>query len=173
MGQANVMMAVLHEWLVRGNMDVHIASFKKLETRINLEKSKIDSVQGSRPVSPTTVTFHAIQRCEAMVPALLKRLGTALFHDNKPGFVGAWKSFTNFGTILIPWTPDEMADQISQVEQLIETVQPDLVVVDPLYLPARDACKLKDQNTVLVSPLTVKEHVAHAQGIKALWVWGG
>lgn len=89
------------------------------------------------------------------------------------GFFGAWKALGSAGKILLPWTPEDVIAQIKRLGELIDEVRPDLVICDPLYLIGRDACRWKDQKTVILSPNTVKEHVAHVQGAKALWMWGG
>jgi hypothetical protein len=75
--------------------------------------------------------------------------------------------------ILMPWSAEEFVEQVGRIGELIDEIKPDLVVCDPLYLIGRDACRWKNAKTVILSPNTVKEHVLHLQGVRALWMWGG
>ena len=73
----------------------------------------------------------------------------------------------------MPWEPEIAIQIIHEIANIIDEVEPDLIVCDPAFLLAREACRLRDRKYIVLSPGTVREHVAHAQGAKALWQWGG
>ena len=83
-GEANVIIAVSHELLKRGNCDVHIASYAALSKRITDLR---DGAFGAVPKETTSITLHPFTGL-SMHETRKKKFGIDDIH-HKPGFKGA------------------------------------------------------------------------------------
>ncbi|GFZ44334.1 hypothetical protein JCM24511_02056 [Saitozyma sp. JCM 24511] len=147
-GQSNVHLAVIASLQDRHGdlLDIHLASFKSLQKRC-----------------PLGVTFNVV-----VGKPLTERHNMAKAQDfakTSPGFFGACWGFPLLSTIFSPETPDEYVATARSIDQLILDTQPALIVVDPGFLPAKDASLQSGRATVMLSPNTLKENAAPEQGL--------
>ncbi|RHZ55047.1 glycosyltransferase family 1 protein [Aspergillus thermomutatus] len=155
LGQASVSLAVIHEFLLRPEYDVHIGSFPALGpavTRMNARAKSLASAQQE-------ATFHMLCGL-SMKDAYFQKVGNrGTFNIHRVGLRGAMSAYKSvLITAIAPWNGSEYMAVYFQCFFVIQEVQAAVVVVDPLFAPAIDAClKLKIPYLVL-SPNTLKDH---------------
>ena len=84
----------------------------------------------------------------------------------KPGFFGTLAGVVR----LMPWSlhPESPSENISMthsVESVIESVDPDVIVIDSLFDQASDAVSKLDRRALVLSPNTLKELTSADQGL--------
>jgi hypothetical protein len=155
LGQAAVCLAVVHEFLLRPQYDVHIGSFPLLGptvTKLNARAKSLASAQQE-------ANFHPLCGL-SMQDAYMQKVGNCrTFNIHRVGLRGAMSAYNSvLPNALAPWNGSEYMAVYFQCFALIQDIQPAAVVVDPLFAPAIDACrKLKVPHLVL-SPNTLKDH---------------
>lgn len=70
----------------------------------------------------------------------------------------------------MPWEPEELVDIYNQVVNIIEEVNPDLTIVDPLQLAALTAVHKLQMKWTVLAPNTIKDFAASCQPYgAAMW----
>ena len=170
-GQANVNLATAYELALSG-VNVHIASFALLRSRVVQLKELIDRRASRSSAKPTgSVVFR---ECQGVTPHweanARKGINDAnLAHPH--GVLGALESYSKIGVFLFPWSQEEYLAAITMCKEIIATAKPDVVGIDPAFFAAQDACKLAGQQFVIMSPTGLKEAgVARVQPyLAAFW----
>ena len=76
------------------------------------------------------------------------------------GFFAALKDYRkDLALGLLPWTGDDYVEIFDAVVELVKTLGPVLIVVDPLFAPAVDVCRYLRWRHVLLGAGGVKDHV--------------
>lgn len=83
----------------------------------------------------------------------LTDLGKSLPWGHKPTFFSILRAASLWRQALIPWSEAEYLDIVRQTEHIIETVKPDLVVLDPLCCFGSDAVYRLGVRAVTLSPV--------------------
>ncbi|KAH8895948.1 UDP-Glycosyltransferase/glycogen phosphorylase [Thozetella sp. PMI_491] len=165
-GALNSFLAVCHELLqLSPATEVHLASFEAAA------KPTVGAFQYALESAPTAArpTFHALPG-----PALTE---TLLAED--PDFytmMGPPLSVWTVGTILprvirfmMPWEARDFVKIYRAIEELIQTLEPSLVVVDNVLCPGLSVCRTLGQKHMILCPNTLKEFIAmfqpQAQGL--------
>lgn len=154
-GQANVMLAVVHELLLQREFDVHIASFQVLEQRVY----DLFATLTSKEIS--SLTFHPLPG-QSMIEAIASR-GDEFGTGQRPGVQGSIKSYDGIQNIVAPWDGPEYLKGYNHCLELFETLDPIVVVVDPVYSQGLDACRQTSTKHIVLSPTSLKELNIHAQ----------
>ncbi|KAH8424662.1 glycosyltransferase family 1 protein [Aspergillus melleus] len=164
-GQASIILAVAHEFLLRPSYTVHIASFPSLASSIDTLNER------AKELAPTTTsaTFHPING-PSMVDVYNN---TPHFVDHfdyhQIGFRGANQAFNNFIPMLMnPWDGPQFVAIYRDCVDTIKKVRPVIVVVDPLFTIGLDACRVLRWPHVLLSPNTTKDLVPQPR-LANLW----
>ncbi|KAG9311633.1 hypothetical protein JVU11DRAFT_7865 [Chiua virens] len=155
-GHANVNLAISYE-LVLAGVDVHIASFPFLTSRVSSLQELIarHALHSGKPTG--TVVFHECKGFPSYSDVLEKR-GVRLTNLRHPrGLLGALGSYSKLVTLVPPWSPTEYLAGIENCKEIITTVKPDIVVIDKPFYVAWDACNLLKQKFILVLPNSIKE----------------
>ena len=156
LGQANVMLAVLHELLQHHDFDVHIASFPQLESRVTEVGSEHNRA-----------TFHAFQ--SPSIADCVARIGL----ENVPHPPGIWNASSVYRTAcdcLLCWTGPEYIDIYESCKKLINHIDPAIVVIDPLFPQGKDACTSLMRKYLILAPVSLKEIVMAVQPrLKRFW----
>lgn len=135
-GQLNVALAVTSALLSRPDLELHLACFADVAPRV--EELRLRSASSSG--SGTSLTFHELPG-PAMFPAAHRNVDKKDFPHGL-GMSEVKRVAGVFWNVLSPWTEEEY-DRISRaVGDLISKVDPDLVVVDPFFAPAKDALQV-------------------------------
>ncbi|EAW14022.1 glycosyltransferase family 1 protein [Aspergillus clavatus NRRL 1] len=163
LGQASVILAVAHEFLLRPEYDVHIGSFPALSPSI---QSLNTQAQAS---TQHIATFHPLSG-QAMKDAYTDKLGGAdTFAVHDIGWKGALHAYRSVLVhAMAPWSGREYMALCLECLHVVRDLQPAAVVVDPLFAPALDACRVAGCAYIVLSPNTVKDHVVQP-GLANLW----
>ncbi len=154
-GQSNVHLAVAYEAALKEDVEVHLASFAPLQSRVAELQERISQKTAGR----ARIVFHTIEG-KAQIEALgdiLKNLCVG------PGINNAVKSYDCIPKILITWDAPEYIRMYDRIVKIIEQVDPDIIVQDNLNFPGVDACRNLGRNHVILSPNTPKELVGSLQ----------
>ncbi|TVY20796.1 Glycosyltransferase sdnJ [Lachnellula arida] len=148
-GQANVILAVAYELLLRREYQVHLASFAVLEDRIR-ELNELAATDNS-----TAAVFHTVtgpSSSEALV-ARDKFIGPF-----PPGIRGALDTYrVSLPAMANAWDEREYMLGYESCVHILQTVDPDIIVADPLFLQGLDACLKISPKCVVLSPNTFQD----------------
>lgn len=160
-GQANVVMAVVHEMIMRGNVDINVGSFASLEARVmDLYERDINLYQGDES-SKSTFTFHTIKG-EGMLESIGRRLGVQSM-ATPPGLWGALEAIPKIPEWLFTWEPHQYIEGYESCLGIIKNVKPDVVVTDNLLGQAIDACRTLGLQWIILSPNTFRDLIIQEQ----------
>ncbi|WWD00742.1 hypothetical protein V866_007677 [Kwoniella sp. B9012] len=160
-GQANCNFAVISSLKAKHGdaVDIHLASYINLEKRIANQSGSEDEF----------VSFHRIKGI-SLTDGLMRR-----FSNNEPkmfgyartpsGLYGSILSAIRTTRIVQPDTPEEYVETARDVERIIQDVNPDYILVDPLLSSARDAIRKSGKKAILLTPNTAKEAALSEQGL--------
>lgn len=81
-----------------------------------------------------------------------------------PGFFNTITAVTKMLTVIHSETPEEYVKTAQAVEEVIDELDPTLVVIDSMFAQARDAAKKKGQAQVVLSPNVLKDLTMPDQG---------
>ncbi|KAK1216781.1 hypothetical protein PQX77_020577 [Marasmius sp. AFHP31] len=169
-GQANPMLSIVHELaVIRPDIELHVASFKPLNKRLPHLQALIDTERALRdPNSSLTprkdIVFHACKGISNMQGFGLHSGGMkALPHPG--GFRGCFRATKNLDYLVAPLDGPDYLESFAQCRDLIEEVQPKVVVVDILFRPALDACRALSQRFVVMNTISYKECAAMDQPV--------
>ncbi|KAG9316542.1 glycosyltransferase family 1 protein [Chiua virens] len=162
-GQANVCLATAYELALAG-VDVHIASFAPLKSRVSwLQDLATHHSSRSNRRHTGSIVFHEFKDFPSIEDALHK-LGQRIQDLRHPhGIVGALKSYSKMFTTVFPWSPQEYLIAIENCKKIVETITPNVAVIDMFLYPAKDACELVNQKSVVILPNSIKEVAAKVQ----------
>lgn len=170
-GQANVILATAHAVLAAAgsNVELHIGSEERMEPQVQNATRLADEML--REAAPYQIRFHGIVGASQF--QAMSRPVAGIMHSWElplPNFANAARFMKRFPYGAVPWEPSELVDMYAQVVKIIEEVNPDLTVVDPLHVPALTAAyNLKLKWTVL-APNTIKDFAVPLQPYAAaLW----
>jgi hypothetical protein len=182
-GQANVMLAVAHEFLLRNEFDIHFATFSDGQARISqFNEAFATRYRAVNEASSLTDNITASTATEAS-PSLVfhpvaGRSSTEVF-DSKPDFtvvhgVGGiretLKTYNDFIDLVLYWEPDQYIKSYQSCVEIIKTVRPSFAVCDPVFYLGRDAVVNSQVPYAILSPTCFKDFVLQIQpNLAALW----
>jgi hypothetical protein len=151
LGQANVHLAVLEQLIIdKVDADLHLCSFGSLA----------QSAASSEAFSSGKVSFHALQG-PTWKDALFNR-PEHQWHEVcslAPRWFNSSRAAPMMTRIVAPWSNEELADLVLQVDKVVSRVAARLVVVDNLFTPAVTVCYDLGVNWVVLSPNTYREFI--------------
>ncbi|KAK2764535.1 hypothetical protein FQN54_009230 [Arachnomyces sp. PD_36] len=186
-GQANVILAVAYEFLLRDEFDVHIASYPALAPRVDYlndlfasqnrkengcEKARPGGQHGEEakaangPSLIPTATFHPIQAKSMMDIAGDRK--ASLPHP--PGLTAAVKSYQTLIDVFFAFEPPEYMACVNLCADIIKNVNPTAIVSDPMIFGPIDAATLLNRECAVLCPSSFKDLLGHIQPkMAALW----
>lgn len=157
-GQANVILAVAYEFLLRQKYDVHVASFAPLKCRIPELNELASSNSGGKA---SAATFHLITGLSAQ-EALLER--DEFIGPFPPGIRGAKDSYrVTLPAMATTWEGPEYMSGYASCIHILNSVNPDIIACDPLMSQGLEACKARSRDVVVLSPNTFREIMGKQQ----------
>jgi hypothetical protein len=157
-GQANVILAVAYEFLLRQRYDIHIASFAPLKGRIPALNELASCNSGGKA---SIATFHLIAGPSAQ-EALLER--DEFIGPFPPGLRGAKDSYrTTLPAMATTWEGPVYMTGYASCINILDSIKPDLIACDPLMSQGLEACKARSRDVVVLSPNTFREIMAKQQ----------
>lgn len=185
-GQANVVLAVAYEFLLRGEFDVHIASYPALAPRIEhlnellkSRKSKGNGLNGpgrreenEEKVKAAdessfipTATFQPIQAL-SMAEVIGEKKS---FLPHPPGISAAVKSYRTLMEVFFGFENTQYMVGFDSCSDVIEKVNPLVIVSDPAMFWAIDAANMLKKECAILSPLSFKDMIGALQPRMAIW----
>jgi hypothetical protein len=159
-GQANAVFAIAHELLIRGDVDVHLASFADLAPRIDQVNSR---AKHAAPDTATSLHVHWLS-AESMYQKYLTRPDINGSHEtavasllHEPGFRGVWRGYGVVSDVLLCWTADEYMAVIDDVKRLQKELEPDQIVVDSGLAQGIEGAILAGAEWMMLSPNSFKD----------------
>jgi hypothetical protein len=151
------MLATLHELLIQDESDIHLASFSPLQSRLT---AFLDAHTAAYPPlshnAPLRVTFHIIAGLSMKQTFERDNLAAdQIVHA--PGISGAVYSYQRLVETMLHYESSEYVETCRSCCDLLETVNPTLVVVDPVLNQALDACRMLKRDYVILAPSSFKE----------------
>ncbi|KAL3457486.1 hypothetical protein BJX64DRAFT_280577 [Aspergillus heterothallicus] len=165
LGQATVSLAVAHEFLIRSQYAVHIASFSPLHPAV----SHLNAQTAASPqFSDNTAAFHAITGRSMTTAYLESHPKPEWFGTHEIGFYGAIRAYSVLIEAMVPWDANEYIATYRSCVNIAQNLQPSIIAVDPLFAQGLDACRALQFKYVILSPNTAKEHVVQPM-LANLW----
>jgi hypothetical protein len=186
-GQANVILATIHEFLVRDEYDIHLASYSPLKSRLHdLFQTHAsayprpltiayddDAEQASTSSAPAkelesdssrpSLTFHTIAGLSLAETVHHDNLASALPHA--PGLRpnGAIPSYPRLAEFMVRWTVDEYMVAERSCAAILSSVSPALVLAEQGCNHGLDACQQRKLPFVILSPNSFKDFEQYMQ----------
>ncbi|PKS13400.1 hypothetical protein jhhlp_000171 [Lomentospora prolificans] len=168
-GQANVILATAHTLLLTQSVEIHIASFHGLEAAVR-SMSNMALSQSSTTGVRNSIVFHSLQGISWGPASFRPETGVAASLDLKPGLRNSAACVSRLPTILLPWHPDEFMTIYREAERILEEVNPNLTIVEPLFTQAMTLCHRSKVNWAVLAPNTIKDFAIPKQpNLAMLW----
>ncbi|KAH8668683.1 hypothetical protein BX600DRAFT_496715 [Xylariales sp. PMI_506] len=167
-GQANVYLATVYALMeLDVPVELHIGAFEQMEGMVN----ETISMAAEKLRSPRRLIFHAIHglsQFEAMIRPELGIMET--WELPLPNRANTVKFLSKFVNGSIPWEADEFATIFDQTRSIIDNVEPDLTVVDCLFVPGLTLAHHLKLRWTILAPNTIKDFAAFQQPkLAGLW----
>jgi hypothetical protein len=147
-GQASVVLAVAYELLLRQQHDIHIASFAPLEGRVKDFNSLV-------PLNVMPATFHTIDGPSST--QVLEERGDFL-EPLSPGINDALQTYqVTLPALATAWYNSQHMVGYESCLEILQKVNPDLTVIEPLVDQGHETCKALSLQFVILSPNTFQE----------------
>jgi hypothetical protein len=159
-GQANVLLAVLHELLRHGDCEAHVASFLPLQTRLHTLEANSDRL-----------IFHSLPG-PLMFECIKRQFGgnADQFIMHSTSFRGSSEGARRCADVVCSWTADEYLNTYEFCEHLIQTIDPVTIVIDPVFAHGIDACRSLSLPYTILSPVSLTEMLTSIQP-KMAFLW--
>ncbi|KAH8194087.1 hypothetical protein TruAng_011750 [Truncatella angustata] len=163
-GQSNVVLAVIYDLLRQNRVDVHIASWPALESRLKTLYQEVQDADPSRSISP--ITFHNLASFPGFGVFLEKNKDRRKADvPHPPGRLGAARISLLTVRALATWEPEEYLSLFDWAADLVKELGPALVVLDPFLIPIHDMSRHFKWNYAVLSPCTL----AHGFMLEQPW----
>lgn len=162
-GQANVILATSYALLATcASMELHIGSQHNMKPEVEATIRLVNETL--LPAVPHNIHFHGMDGLSHFQSMTMPETGIVeAFNLPLPNFYNAAVFMRRFPQASIPWDPAEVVDMYAQNVAIIEKVSPDLIVVDPLCIPALTAAHQLKTNWTVLAPNTIKDFTAMQQ----------
>lgn len=159
-GQANVILAVAYELLLRREYQVHFASFAILENRIR-ELNELAATDDS-----TAAVFHTIPGASSAEALNAK---DEFIGPYPAGIRGALDTYrVTLPAMANTWDEREYMLGYESCIHILHAVNPDIIVADPLFSQGLDACLKMSRKCVVLSPNTFQDILRKRQPLSRL-----
>jgi hypothetical protein len=169
-GQANVVLATSHALVQAApEIEIHIASFHGLQADV---RATSDFALASAPDGTTAkpVVFHGFEGISWGPASFRPETGIAAANELVPGWVNSATCVAAIPATLQPWRPNEFLPLYREAERILQEVQPDLTVIEPLFTPAMTLCHHLNAKWVVLAPNTIKDFAIPLQPrLAMLW----
>lgn len=86
-----------------------------------------------------------------------------------PGVAGVLYQVENLWKILAPWNREDHLAIYRRCRELIDEIDPSVVVMDPMFKPAIEAVRDANRLYAIVSPITFEHFIPDQPWLKGLW----
>lgn len=144
------------------DVEIHYASFPQLEKKI---KRISDAARANTP-SARPVVWHEIPGA-SVGQTFWRIFGNSNGLIEQPGMWGMQKKVDDLSALLTTWTAEEHWTIYKHLLDLIEQVDPSLVVIDQVFKPATDLTTNVNRRFLTISPNSLVDMIDDQQP------WGG
>lgn len=183
-GQANVILATIHEFLVTDDYDVHLASYSSLQPRLDellsthaaayprplniASKEDKGGIQSRDNSQRPSITFHTIPGISSAEACYRDGIQGLLPHE--PGLKGAVSSYRRLQEFFFRLTGEEYMEQERYARYIIRNVQPAAIIAEQGLAQALDACNELKRPFIILSPNSFKDFEQRFQPrLSLLW----
>lgn len=182
-GQANVILAVAYEFLLRDEFDIHIASYPALAPRVEhlnellksrkreesgLNESKQVNGHGEEVETADLIHTATYQTIHAMSMVDVAGDNQALL-PHPPGIMAAVKSYRTLMEVFYGYEQSEYMVGFNSCSDIIKNVNPTAIISDSSMFWAIEAARMLKRECAILSPLSFKDMVGHLQPNMAVW----
>lgn len=168
-GQANVILATAWELLRRDEFDVHIGSYSSLRSRVRqLNEDFVTQLHdlGKSLEKIPRVVYHEVRGVPMMEHVKIHNIP----YEHSPSCRDIPFSFDNCARLMLRDDHDNYIKAYDDMVNLIKSIAPAVVVIDPLFYAATDACLSMGIEYIQLSPGSFYEVCAEKQPFGAqLW----
>ncbi|KAF3764598.1 family 1 glycosyltransferase [Cryphonectria parasitica EP155] len=169
-GQANVILATSYALMATGApLEMHVASEHPMKPEVEHTMALADET--IKTAAPYKLHFHGITGVSHFEAMSRPQAGVMdAWSLPLPNFSNASVFMGRFSYGAMPWEPEEVVDLYAQTVSIIKEVQPELTVIDPLYLPGLTAAHYLKVKWTVLAPNTIKDFAVPCQPKgAALW----
>lgn len=157
-GQINVQLATCQALLGRHpSINIHVASFSGMADRVN----QVSSYGLRKSPSARAITFHEIPG-SGRITSMMRQLGCkgdsvvdCLMHP--PGARGIDLLAPQLEFAIWAWPGQEHEAIYEHIKELIQQIDPAVVIVDQAFRPALDAIHKLSWNHIIITPLALAD----------------
>lgn len=166
-GQANVHLAVASSIILSDpTVQIHIASYPRLADFVS-EASDF-AIQKSPEASP--FVFHKLPGATFEECVVHKSVDFFSVARKTPGIWNSAALIKGVSSCCTPWNSEQFLETYEGVVQVIEEVDPDIIVVDCFFCPGLSVCHNAKRNWLILSPNSVKDFsLAQQPNLSGLW----
>ncbi|KAK8066918.1 hypothetical protein PG997_013665 [Apiospora hydei] len=162
-GLSNVHVATAQSLIERHpHVRVHFASFPSMASRI----ARVCSLARVQNPSAPNITFHELKG-QSYAKAVEQKAGfmnlSSRWFEHGPGLQAYPKMATMIQGIIAPWDSDAYLALYEEVQELIQMVDPAVVVLEILLNPATDATRNANRRHVFINPGSLSDQLAFEQ----------
>lgn len=165
-GYSNVHLATSYALLENHpSVKLHFGTFEKMRARIHRVS------QAGANVSPNAqpISFNLLPSAEYLDAVAARGIMAPGDIVIPPGLAGSRYMSKNLRWILSPWLQEDHLVIYRRCKELIEEIDPAVVVLDPMFRPAVEAVQDANRLYAILSPNTVEAFVSLQPWGKWLW----
>lgn len=169
-GQANVILATSYALLATGaSVELHIGSEHAMKPEVEATVKLANDLL--KVAAPYIIHFHGMDGTSHFQAMMRPGAGVKeAWSLPVPNFRNAAIFMAHFPQAAMPWDSAEFVDMYAQNVTVLQKVAPDLVVVDPLYIPGITAAQQLKVKWTVLAPNTIKDFAAvHQPRGAGLW----
>jgi hypothetical protein len=161
-GYSNVHAATSHALLENhGEVDVHFASFSSFASKID----RISTFSRRKNPSSRPITFHTVPGHNS-TETILRGPWRLKDYDNliaSPGWAGSWQLARDLQMYMSPWTGPDHYAIYQTITQLIDDIDPAVVVLDIFFRPGIHAARARNRLHVVLTPISATDVIQSTQ----------
>ncbi|CAI4214416.1 unnamed protein product [Parascedosporium putredinis] len=165
-GYSNVHLATAHAMMEKDpTVAIHFGTFDKMQDRV----ARINTVARARDPASHPVAFHLLPSIDYLDALNARDIMTLDNMITPPGLAGNKHFSGNFRWIFSPWTDEDHLAIYKRCAELIDEIDPSLVVLDPMFRPAMEAVQDLNRMYAVVSPNTLEVFIMEQKWGKMFW----
>uniref|UniRef100_A0A8H7N409 UDP-glycosyltransferases domain-containing protein n=1 Tax=Bionectria ochroleuca TaxID=29856 RepID=A0A8H7N409_BIOOC len=147
------------------DIDVHYASFAELRSKIE----RVSSFARSKAPTARDIVFHELKG-ESFEKAVVAEGLTLDSMIHPPGYAGISGLTKDVQLFISPWTVEAHLELYHEIGELIDQLDPAVIVLDTLFRPAIDITRDKNRVHAMVTPNTLVDNfLSHQPNGSMFW----
>lgn len=165
-GYTNVHLATAYALLEQHpSVKLHFGTYEKMRGRVR----RIEESGAQANPEAQDVPFHLMPAADYIDALRVHGIMSPEEMIVPPGLEGNRYLSKNFRWIFSPWLKEDHLAIYQRCRELIDEVDPSLVVLDPMFMPAREAAQDAKRLYAVLSPMTLEEFITKQPWGR--WIW--